>query len=93
MDLRVSAFLLGKVWFNLLESSSSGSSNSGDNEVVLQSPDGTKNSVASKAIQYRLVPDTRNLLGARMLLIMTPEDGEKMKANGGMTPEMAQEAI
>merc|ERR1711957_1051015 len=37
-------------------------------------------------------PDTRDLLGARMLLTMTPEDGEKMKENG-MTQEMAQAAL
>lgn len=43
-------------------------------------------------MEYRLVPDTRDLLGARMLLTMTPEDGEKMKADG-MTPELAQEAL
>lgn len=38
------------------------------------------------------MPDTRDLLGARMLLTMTPEDGEKMKEDG-MTPEIAQEAL
>ena len=43
-------------------------------------------------MEYRLVPDSRDLLGARMLLTMTPEDGEKMKEEG-MTPELAQETL
>ena len=48
---------------------------------------------ATKGVEYRLVPDTRDLLGARMLLTMNPEDGEKLKAGESMTPEMAQKAI
>jgi len=44
-------------------------------------------------VEYRLVPDTRDLLGARMLLTMNPEDGEKLKAGEAMTPEIAQAAI
>jgi hypothetical protein len=85
MDLRVSAFSLGKVWFNLIQADA-------DRTVLLQSPQGGPEE-STQGVQYRLVPDTRDLLGARMLLTMTPEDGEKMKASGGMTPEMAQEAI
>uniref|UniRef100_A0A7S2YP56 Uncharacterized protein n=2 Tax=Entomoneis paludosa TaxID=265537 RepID=A0A7S2YP56_9STRA len=85
MDLKVSAFSLGKIWFNLLQS---------DKEVILKQPgeeDGSGESTNN--VEYRLVPDTRDLLGARMLLTMTPEDGEKLKESGGMTPEMAQAAI
>jgi hypothetical protein len=48
---------------------------------------------ATKGVQYRLVPDTKDLLGARMLLTMSPEDGEKLKAGETMTPEMAQKAV
>ncbi len=48
---------------------------------------------ATKGVEYRLVPDTKDLLGARMLLTMNPEDGEKLKAGEQMTPEMAQKAI
>ena len=44
-------------------------------------------------VQYRLVPDTRDLMGARMLLTMDPEDGEKLKAGGSLTAEDAQAAI
>jgi len=85
MDLKVSAFSLGKIWFNLLQS---------DKEVILKQP-GEEDSAGetAKNVEYRLVPDTRDLLGARMLLTMTPEDGEKLKESGGMTPEMAQAAI
>lgn len=85
MDLKISAFSLGKIWFNLLNSDN-------DAEVLLKSPE-TDESETTKGVEYRLVPDTRDLLGARMLLTMSPEDGEKMKESGGMTPEIAQAAI
>mmetsp|Transcript_12741 Transcript_12741/g.27955 ORF Transcript_12741/g.27955 Transcript_12741/m.27955 type:complete len:350 (-) Transcript_12741:216-1265(-) len=85
MDLRVSAFSLGKIWFNLLQS---------DKEVILKQPgEEDASGESTKNVEYRLVPDTRDLLGARMLLTMTPEDGEKLKESGGMTPELAQAAI
>ena len=48
---------------------------------------------STKGVEYRLVPDTRDLLGARMLLTMTPEDSEKLKTGEAMTQEMAQQAI
>jgi hypothetical protein len=85
MDLKVSAFSLGKVWFDLLNSDS-------DKEVLLKSPT-SEEEETTKGVEYRLVPDTRDLLGARMLLTMSPEDGEKLKESGSMTPEMAQAAI
>lgn len=47
----------------------------------------------TKGVQYRLVPDTRDLMGARMLLTMDPEDGEKLKAGGEFNAEDAQKAI
>merc|ERR1712161_102829 len=40
---------------------------------------------ATKGVEYLLV--------ARMLLSMSPEDGEKLKAGETMTPEMAQKAV
>jgi hypothetical protein len=87
MDLKVSAFSLGKIWFNLLNSDT-------ENEVLLKAP-GSEDSEGetTKGVQYRVVPDTRDLLGARMLLTMSPEDGENLKGGGSMTPEMAQQAI
>lgn len=87
MDLKVSAFSLGKIWFKLLNSGA-------ETEVKLKSV-GTEDSetTTTKGIEYRLVPDTRDLLGARMLLTMTPEDSEKLKTGEAMTAEMAQKAI
>jgi Tic22-like family len=95
MDLRVSAFSLGKIWFNLLHGDA-------DREVTLKVPVANKDGDATdaatefttaKGVEYRLVPDTRDLLGARMLLTMSPEDGEKLKDGGKMTTEMAQAAV
>jgi hypothetical protein len=87
LDLKVSAFSLGKIWFNLLQADA-------EKEVLLKQPgDDDTETHPVKGVEYRLVPDTRDLLGARMLLTMTPEDGEKMKEAGSMTPEMAQAAI
>ena len=92
MDLKVSAFSLGKIWFSLLQQSDTDAAK----EVTFKQPgedDSAAVTESSKNVEYRLVPDTRDLLGARMLLTMTPEDGEKLKESGGMTPEMAQAAI
>lgn len=47
----------------------------------------------TKGVEYRLVPDTRDLLGARMLLTMDAKDGEALKSGGTLTPEVAQAAI
>ncbi len=54
---------------------------------------GSEDGSPSKTVQYRLVPDTRDLLGARMLLTMNPEDGEMLKDGKQMSPEVAQAAI
>lgn len=59
----------------------------------LKAPGSDGEGEATKGVEYRLVPDTRDLLGARMLLTMNPEDGEKLKEEGSMTPEIAQAAI
>mmetsp|Transcript_35983 Transcript_35983/g.61380 ORF Transcript_35983/g.61380 Transcript_35983/m.61380 type:complete len:368 (+) Transcript_35983:95-1198(+) len=91
IDLKLSAFSLGKIWFKML--------NNGDNqqEIKLKQPgadDSEAEVLAGGNVEYRLVPDTRDLLGARMLLTMTPEDGEEMKKAGdSMTPELAQKAV
>jgi hypothetical protein len=93
MSLKVSAFSLGKIWFNLLNAN-----NTAEKEVLLKAPGATDEDEAEaeavKGVEYRLVPDSRDLLGARMLLTLSPEDGEKLKNGGGsMTPEMVQTAI
>jgi hypothetical protein len=87
LDLKLSAFSLGKIWFKIL--------NGDQSDIKLKQPgaDDSEAEIGSK-VEYRLVPDTRDLLGARMLLTMTPEDGEEMKKAGDeMTPELAQKAV
>ena len=93
MNLKVSAFSLGKIWFNILNAN-----NTAEKEVLLKSPNANETDDVGemvKGVEYRLVPDSRDLLGARMLLTLSPEDGEKLKngGNGSMTPEMVQTAI
>mmetsp|Transcript_43329 Transcript_43329/g.79308 ORF Transcript_43329/g.79308 Transcript_43329/m.79308 type:complete len:367 (-) Transcript_43329:50-1150(-) len=89
VDLKLSAFSLGKIWYKML--------NNGDQaEIKLKQPgaDDSEAELVANNVEYRLVPDTRDLLGARMLLTMTPEDGEEMKKAGDtMTPELAQKAV
>ncbi|KAL7505989.1 hypothetical protein ACHAWX_000635 [Stephanocyclus meneghinianus] len=87
LDLKLSAFSLGKIWFKIL--------NGDQSDIKLKQPgaDDSEAEIGGK-VEYRLVPDTRDLLGARMLLTMTPEDGEEMKKAGDeMTPELAQKAV
>lgn len=87
-ELKVSAFSLGKIWFKILDDENA------SKETTLKSLNGDNDDEnLPKEVQYRLVPDTRDLLGARMLLTITPEDGEKLKETGSMTQEMAQAAI
>lgn len=91
LDLKLSAFSLGKIWFKMLNGE-------GQEEIKLKKPGADDADVSevlqSGGVEYRLVPDTRDLLGARMLLTMTPEDGEAMKEAGEqMTPELAQKAV
>jgi len=85
MELKVSAFSLGKIWFKLLNADP-------NQEVMLKEPDSDVQKTAT-GIEYRLVPDTKDLLGARMLLTMSPEDSERLKTGETMTQEMAQKAI
>merc|ERR1711865_670322 len=88
MELKVSTFSLGMIWFDMLHSAGEG------REVTLKSPGGDDDeSVSAMGIEYRLIPDTRDIMGARMLLTMDPEDGEKLKAGGSLSPEDAQAAI
>uniref|UniRef100_A0A7S2ICD9 Uncharacterized protein n=1 Tax=Helicotheca tamesis TaxID=374047 RepID=A0A7S2ICD9_9STRA len=86
MDLRLSAFSLGKIWFRILNSDN-------EKEVMLKSPGSSDDGIATKGVEYRLVPDTRDIMGARMLLTMDPADGEKLKAGESLTAEDAQAAI
>jgi Tic22-like family len=100
-ELKVSAFSLGKIWFNMLSGDSDSAVKEKSTAIATTTgeaddsatPTDKSTTTSTKEIQYRLVPDTRDLFGARMLLTMTPEDGEKLKENGSMTQEMAQAAI
>lgn len=88
LKLQISAFSLGKIWFKILNADENA-------EVKLKAPGAADDAAttSTKGVEYRLVPDTRDLLGARMLLTMDPEDGEALKNGGALTPEMAQAAI
>jgi len=86
MDLKIAAFSLGKIWFSVLNAGE-------DQEVKLKLPGSEGEGEVTKGVDYRLVPDTRDLMGARMLLTMDPEDGEKLKSGGSLTAEDAQAAI
>mmetsp|Transcript_13148 Transcript_13148/g.15306 ORF Transcript_13148/g.15306 Transcript_13148/m.15306 type:complete len:352 (-) Transcript_13148:116-1171(-) len=86
MDLKIAAFSLGKIWFSILNAGK-------DKEVTLKAPGSEGEGEATTGVEYRLVPDTRDLMGARMLLTMDPSDSEKLKDGGSLTPEDAQAAI
>jgi len=83
MDLRVSAFSLGKIAFKILDASGQGV------DMKLKKPNSDQVETES-SVEYRLVPDTRDLLGARMLLTMDAKDGEALKAGD---VEAAQAAV
>lgn len=90
MDLQISAFSLGKLWFTIFKA------NSTDEEVKIKSPNSVGNEEGNqivKGVEYRLVPDTRDLFGARMLLTMGEEENKALKDAGSITPEIAQAAI
>jgi len=89
LELQVSAFSLGKIWFQILKASP-------DTPVKIKSPNAEESDETAEltqGVQYRLIPDTRDLMGARMLLTMDPKDGEALKQGGTLTPEVAQAAV
>ena len=89
MDLRVTAYRLGQVYFKILKNNTAT-----DTAVKLVGSEDKVDDVATaSAVDYRLVPDTRDLIGARMLLTMTSKDGEELQKSGKMTDEIAQKAI
>ena len=85
LDLQVSAFSMGKIWFKMLEE--------GGGEVKLRAPGSDDDGETAKGVEYRLVPDQRDLMGARMLLTMDPADGERLKAGEDFNVEDAQKAV
>lgn len=85
MDMQISAFSLGKIWFRILESARS------EKDVTLDKLEDSTTSPSD--IDYRLVPSNRDILGARMLLTMDEKDSEALKAGGTPTHEMAKKII
>eukprot|EP00549_Striatella_unipunctata_P023173 CAMPEP_0118708838 /NCGR_PEP_ID=MMETSP0800-20121206/22196_1 /TAXON_ID=210618 ORGANISM="Striatella unipunctata, Strain CCMP2910" /NCGR_SAMPLE_ID=MMETSP0800 /ASSEMBLY_ACC=CAM_ASM_000638 /LENGTH=340 /DNA_ID=CAMNT_0006612249 /DNA_START=17 /DNA_END=1039 /DNA_ORIENTATION=+ len=85
VDLRIATVPLGKVYFRIWGSNST-------SQTVTTNLDGEE-STAETEVEYRLVPDTRDVLGARMLLTMDPEEGEKLRESGTLSNEAAQKAV
>ncbi|GMI09699.1 hypothetical protein TrRE_jg7525 [Triparma retinervis] len=88
LDLRVTAYRLGQVYFKILKNETSSAS-----AVKLVKGDSVEDGAVKSEVDYRLVPDTRDLIGARMLLTMSEKDGEELQAAGGMTEDLAKKAI
>ena len=74
MDLRVSALHLGKVWFKLLHNDQM----KGNNKVELTQVDPNAPTVF-KQVQMRLVPEMRDLVGARLLQGLDPNDVPRLQ--------------
>ncbi|GMH67062.1 hypothetical protein TL16_g04583 [Triparma laevis f. inornata] len=88
LELQVQAYRLGQVYFKILRNDTSKESS-----VKLVKGESVESEGSKSNVEYRLVPDTRDLIGARMLLTMEKEDGEEVKKNGGMTKELAEKTI
>ena len=87
LDLTVTAYRLGQVYFKILR-------NGTDSSEVKRVPGSDESDgVVKSKVDYRLVPDTRDLIGARMLLTMSSKDGEELQKAGGMTEDLAKKAI
>ncbi|KAL7527144.1 hypothetical protein ACHAWF_002054 [Thalassiosira exigua] len=74
-ELKVSAFHLGKCWFNLIHKS-------GSREYQLKKYGkdvGEGNEVTSKPVRFRLIPNMKDLMGARILTGLKPGDVERLK--------------
>jgi hypothetical protein len=73
-ELRVSAFDLGKCWFKLIK---------GDKMFKLQTYGGKRvnneDDSTIKPVQFRLVPNSKDLMGARILTGLKPGDVEQLK--------------
>lgn len=77
-ELRVSAFHLGKCWFKLIqghrmfELKKYGKKNNKGN-------DDNKKTTSTKPVQFRLVPNSKDLMGARILTGLKPGDVDNLK--------------
>lgn len=90
--LRVSAFSLGKVYFKMFHNDTDVTSS-----VKLgDTPSTTASDSSPVSVSYRLVPDSRDLIGARMLLNFDEKDGEELKKaseSGKIDSELTQKAM
>jgi Tic22-like family len=95
MDVRVSESSLGKIWFSLLHPDA--------NKEVTQKlpvankdgdgPDAATEFTTTIRVETRLVPDTRDVMYARILLTVNPDEAGKIKESARMTAEMVQRAL
>ena len=87
-ELQVSVFSLGRIWFTLFKANAT-------DEIRVKAPNTSdEKQEIIKGIDYRLVPDTRDLFGARMLLTMGEDENKAIEAGGGtIKDEAAQAAI
>ncbi|KAL3783299.1 hypothetical protein HJC23_007968 [Cyclotella cryptica] len=77
-ELKVSTFHLGKCWFRLI-------TNSGSKMFKLQKCGNDSGKETTKPIHFRLVPNMKDLMGARILTGLKPGDIENLK-NAVETP-------
>jgi len=76
-DLKLSAFSLGRIWFDLLMAKSKDNNNNNNEKDDTENDDDD-----DEEKEYHLVASEQDLLGARMLLTMGPEEEEElMKAS------------
>jgi hypothetical protein len=87
MQLKLTAYRLGQVYFKILKNNTSSAA------MVTMNQGTAAAATQASAVDYRLVPDTRDLIGARMLVNMDEEDGAAIRAKGKMTEELAQKAL
>ena len=91
IDLNIMQIDLGKIWFRLLHNDTASVAvvHNNDNDQ-----DDQQNQEQRKKVIFRLVPDSRNLLGAKLLTNLKPEESkELMLAIQSNQPEKALEII
>ena len=77
--LKVSAFHLGKCWFKLIDKSGSRMYTLHKYTKDAHQDGGGSAEEITKAVHFRLVPNAKDLMGARILTGLTPVDVEQLK--------------
>ena len=88
MNLRVSALHLGKVWFKLLHNETMEK-----DDVELRPAEGSDLPPVRRKVSMRLVPEVRDLVGARLLQGLDPNDVPKLQEAIENDPEAARDII